>query len=174
MVHRSFPAPAFPWCPPRQQLPQAEVLRQDGGGGPLCQGMQGWILLPAPRAVVLFPTCYFSRATVMFAGLLLALPVPHCPAGHMPACVAVEGGCAVCGAAPSAPCVISELCAAPRLQWFHSQELSPGEQFPASPPSCPRLSHLLPHPVLPPCCTGSSFCTDQRIVISASSFQTHA
>lgn len=63
----------------------------------------------------------------MFADLLLTLPFPHCPGGHVPACVAVEGGFSVCGTAPSVPCVISELCAAPRLQWFHGQELSPGE-----------------------------------------------
>lgn len=53
--------------------------------------MQGWILLPAPRPIVMFLIHYFSRATVTFANLLLRLHFPLVSVGHMPACVGVKG-----------------------------------------------------------------------------------
>lgn len=167
-MHRSFLVPAFPWCPPRHQLPQAEVLRQDGVGGPLCQGMQGWILLPAPRAIVMFVMLFFQ------SHCYVCRPAPHPALSPLP----WRARASLCCCGRWIFCVWnSTLCSLCYLWALCSSQAAvvpwPGaEPWGTSPSSCPWLSHLLSHPVLPPCCMGSSFCMAQCIVISASSFQT--
>lgn len=89
VMQRSLPVPAFSWW-----KGTISCLRQKYwgiGGGTLSQRTQGWILLPGPRAIVLFLTRYFSRVTVKFANLLLRLHFPLGSVGHMAACVAVKG-----------------------------------------------------------------------------------
>lgn len=154
------------------QLPQAEILRQDGGRT-LSQRTQGWILLPGPRAIVLFLTCYFSRVTVKSenlnsdCSLLLRLHFPLGSVGHMATCVAVKGDFLGVEQHPLLP-VLS-------LSFVQLPGCSDSMAEPwraVSSPTILQFSDLLSPPVLSPGCTSSSLCMDQCIIIFTLLFQT--